>query len=77
MSWRLKVVGNDKELLKTAVRSGVPTRVVAHICAEIDRLTFYTWGDRTYGIEVESNGSFSEQGCNETLKISAVEVALV
>ncbi|HXN15885.1 MAG TPA: hypothetical protein VN878_05880 [Usitatibacter sp.] len=86
MSWSLQVIGRDKAKVKDAVRaaqcqdeeknphSGVPKRVADFVCSEIDRIRIYEYAGRTYGVNVEANGSFHEQGLNEFLKISPVQI---
>jgi hypothetical protein len=86
MSWSISKVGRDKEKLKEAVRkeqcqseetsphNGVPKRVVDHICAEIDRIRVYDFNGSKYAIRVEGNGSFHEQGSNESMRLDQIHV---
>ncbi len=86
MSWHLSIAGRDKAKLKEAVRAeqckdeekqphnGVPKRVCDHICDEIDRVRIYEYSGKTFGVQIQGSGSFSEQGMNETLSISAVRL---
>lgn len=87
MSWSIYLVGRDKEKLKAAVRkeqcqdeqnnphSGVPKRVADHICNEIDRIRIYQTQERVFALKIEGNGSFHEQGGNETLSFTPVRLA--
>lgn len=86
MSWSIAIVGRDKAKLKEAVRaeqckdeannphSGVPKRVVDHICAEIDRVRIYEFSGKTFGLQISGSGSFHEQGINETVTMHAVQI---
>ena len=86
MSWSIQMFGRDKAKLKEAVRgeqckdeeknphSGVPSRVVDHICNEIDRIRIYEWEGRVFGIHINGSGSWHEQGMNETLTINPIRM---
>lgn len=86
MSWSIHVVGRDKEKLKEAVRAeqckdeeksphnGVPSRVVKYLCDEIDRIRVYTYQDKVYGIKIDGNGSFHEQGSQEHVEVGQTQL---
>lgn len=86
MSWSIQVIGRDKAKLKEAIRAqqcpdeeksphnGIPKRVVDHLCSEVDRVRIYEYSGKSYGLDIQGNGSFHEQGSNETLSIKPVQL---
>lgn len=85
MSYSFTVIGRDKAKLKEAVRNaqvkdpaqphnGVPVRVADHLCNEIDRIRVYEYQGKQYALSIVANGSFHEQGINENLVITQIQL---
>lgn len=86
MSYSITVIGRDKAKLKSAIRaqqvkdpvnsphSGVPAWVADHLCNEIDRSRIADFGGRTFGLRVQANGSFHEQGSNDHFEVGNIEI---
>lgn len=86
MSYSITIIGRDKAKLKEAVRAqqckdpekqphnGVPVWVADHLCSEIDRVRMYEYAGRSYGLQVEANGSFHESGGNDTMRVTSVQM---
>jgi hypothetical protein len=86
MSFSVSLIGRDKTKLKEALREaqckdevvnphgGVPKRVVDHLCAEVDRVRVYEFAGKRFAISISANGSFHEQGSNETITINQVQL---
>lgn len=86
MSYSLMLIGRDKEKLKSAIRdaqckepeknphSGVPVHVCDRLCIEVDRVRVYEYAGKQFGLKVEANGSFHDQGVSEQMSISPVQM---
>jgi len=86
MSYSITVIGRDKEKLKEAIRAqqvkdpagnphgGVPAWMADHLCSEVDRTRVYQLEGRTFGLRVNANGSFHEQGGQDHAEVGVVEL---
>jgi hypothetical protein len=85
MSYSISVIGRDKAKLKDAIRaqqtkeganehSGVPPWMADKLCEEVDRVRVYDYAGRAYGLQINANGSWHEQGANHTYSVNNVQM---
>lgn len=84
MSYSFEIAGSDRESLKAAVwnaqateenQYGIPGEVAQRIVVAIDRIKFYDYPNKKWGIYINVNGHDGEQGCNHSMTIRPVPVA--
>lgn len=84
MSYHIEVVGCDKAKVKDAIRAsqakeenphnGTPPWVVERLCSEVDRVRIYEFSGKRYALRVKAAGSFHEQGSNDALEITQLQL---
>ena len=86
MSYSITIIGKDKAKLKEAIRkaqvqdetnaphNGVPKRVADHLCNEVDRVRIYEHAGKQSALSINASGSFHEQGSNDSVVITQVQL---